>query len=253
MPSLPSSTTDGAPVIRIEGLGKAFRVRHHSPLLAQILVRRFRRRTGEPELFWALRDISLTIRRGESVALVGGNGAGKSTLLSLIAGTTAPTEGSVEVRGRIGALLELGAGFHPDLTGRENIHLLGSLLGLSRTEIRERFEAIVAFSGLAEFLDAPLRTYSSGMHVRLGFAVTAHSRPDILVVDEVLAVGDQDFQARCLGFVEEFGRAGGTTLFVSHDLRRVREACARAVWLETGRIRADGPTAEIAARYEAGA
>lgn len=246
-PRPPSS----AAVIQLRGVGKAFRVRRHPPLIAEALHRRLLCRNAGREVFWALREIDLEIRRGESVALIGANGAGKSTLLSLIAGTTAPTEGSVGVHGRIGALLELGAGFHPDLTGRENIRLLGSLLGMDRNRIESRFDSIVDFSGMAAFLDAPLRTYSSGMEIRLGFAVTIHSDPDILIVDEVLAAGDQRFQERCASFLEAFRAAGGTTLLVSHERRRAREVCDRAVWLKAGRVRADGPIEEIVPAYEA--
>jgi len=183
------------------------------------------------------------------VGIVGANGSGKSTLLKLLAGILRPTEGEVEVRGRMAALLELGAGFHPELTGRENVEIAGLLLGLSRKEVAARFDAIVRFAELEEFLDAPLRTYSSGMAVRLGFSIAAHSDPDVLLVDEVLAVGDEAFAHRSLEKFAEFERAGKTILLVSHDLSLVAERCRRALWLDGGRVAADGPARDTVARY----
>src|SRR5262245_10413588 len=183
------------------------------------------------------------------VGIVGPNGSGKSTLLKLLAGIVQPTSGRVSIEGRLAALLELGAGFHPEISGRENIEINGLLLGLSRRQIAERFDAIVAFAELEEFLDAPLKTYSSGMAVRLGFSIAAHSDPDVLLVDEVLAVGDEAFSHRCLEKFAEFERAGKTIVVVSHDLSLVAQRCRRAVWLEKGRVAADGPAVETVALY----
>ena len=197
----------------------------------------------------ALRDVSFEIAPGETVGIVGPNGSGKSTLLKLLAGIIQPTSGSVTVRGRLAALLELGAGFHPEISGRENIQINGLLLGLSRREIARRFDEIVRFAELEEFLDAPVKTYSSGMAVRLGFSIAAHCDPDVLLVDEVLAVGDEAFARRSLEKFAEFERAGKTLLFVSHDLALVAERCRRAIWLDHGRVAADGAAAETVARY----
>ena len=197
----------------------------------------------------ALTDVSFEVAPGETVGIVGPNGSGKSTLLKLLAGIVRPTEGEVEVRGRLAALLELGAGFHPELSGRENVEVAGLLLGLTRKEIARRFDAIVRFAELEEFLDAPLRTYSSGMAVRLGFSIAAHSDPDVLLVDEVLAVGDEAFAHRSLEKFSEFEKAGKTILLVSHDLPLVAARCRRAIWLDAGRVAADGPAPETVARY----
>lgn len=239
------------PLVRLEGVGKAFRAVRHPPLLAEALGRRLARRSRAGGRFWALRGVSFELRRGERVALIGPNGAGKSTLLTLLAGTTEPTEGQLEVHGRVAALLELGAGFHPDLTGRENIRLLGSLLGLRRAEVEAQTTSIETFADIPEFLDAPLRTYSSGMMLRLAFAVMVHSGPDIFAVDEVLAAADAHFQARCFEWLAEFTARGGTTIVVSHVIERVRAFCTRAIWLESGRLRADGPMGAIAHEYGA--
>src|SRR5713101_6688208 len=197
----------------------------------------------------ALVDVSFEVAPGETLGIVGPNGSGKSTLLKLLAGIVHPTRGSVQVRGRLAALLELGAGFHPEISGRENIEINGLLLGLSRRQIAARFDEIVRFAELEEFLDAPLKTYSSGMAVRLGFSIAAHSDPDVLLVDEVLAVGDERFAHRCLEKFAEFERAGKTILVVSHDLALVSQRCRRAIWLEKGRLAADGPAAETVALY----
>jgi ABC-type polysaccharide/polyol phosphate transport system ATPase subunit len=197
----------------------------------------------------ALEDVSFEVAAGETLGVIGPNGSGKSTLLKLLAGIVRPTRGSVEVRGRLAALLELGAGFHPELSGRENVEITGLLLGLTRREIAARFADIVDFAGVEEFLDAPVKTYSSGMAVRLGFAIAAHSDPDVLLVDEVLAVGDEAFSHRALEKFSEFERSGKTLVFVSHDLSLVAERCRRALWLEQGRLRADGPAGETVDRY----
>ena len=205
--------------------------------MSDIVVDRISKRYRIPrrrEPFWALRGVSFEVGRGEALGVVGANGSGKSTLLKLLAGIVRPTSGSVDVRGRLAALLELGAGFHPEISGRENVEITGLLLGLTKREIAERFDAIVRFAGVQEFLDAPVKTYSSGMAVRLGFAIAAHSDPDVLLVDEVLAVGDEMFAHRALEKFSEFERAGKTLVFVSHDLGLVAERCRRAIWLERG-------------------
>ncbi len=197
----------------------------------------------------ALRDVSFEIAPGETVGIVGANGSGKSTLLKLLAGILKPTAGQIAVNGRLAALLELGAGFHPEISGRQNLEINGLLLGLTKREIAARFDEIVRFAEIEEFLDAPVKTYSSGMAVRLGFSIAAHSDPDVLLVDEVLAVGDEAFSRRCLEKFAEFARAGKTLLFVSHDLSLVAEHCRRAVWLDRGRVAFDGPSGETVARY----
>ena len=197
----------------------------------------------------ALTDVSFDVGAGETVGIVGANGSGKSTLLKLLAGVLRPTSGTVSVRGRLAALLELGAGFHPEISGRENVLINGLLLGLTRREIARRFDEIVSFAELEEFIDAPVKTYSSGMAVRLGFAIAAHSDPDVLLVDEVLAVGDEAFARRSLEKFSEFERAGKTLLFVSHDLGLVAERCRRALWIDQGRVAADGPSGETVALY----
>ena len=197
----------------------------------------------------ALRDVSFDVAAGETVGVIGPNGSGKSTLLKLVAGIVRPSEGSVTVRGRLAALLELGAGFHPELSGRENVEIAGLLLGLTRRQIAARFGDIVRFAELEAFLDAPLRTYSSGMAVRLGFSIAAHSDPDVLLVDEVLAVGDEAFAHRSLEKFSEFEKAGKTIVLVSHDLSLVAARCRRAIWLDEGAIAADGPAADTVARY----
>jgi lipopolysaccharide transport system ATP-binding protein len=197
----------------------------------------------------ALEDVSFEVPEGETLGVIGANGSGKSTLLKLLAGIVRPTRGSIEVRGRLAALLELGAGFHPEISGRENVEITGLLLGLTRRQIAERFGAIVRFAGVEEFLDAPVKTYSSGMAVRLGFAVAAYSDPDVLLVDEVLAVGDEAFAHRALEKFSDFERAGKTLVFVSHDLSLVAARCRRAIWLEGGRVAADGPAERTIALY----
>ena len=197
----------------------------------------------------ALQDVSFEIERGEAVGVIGPNGVGKSTTLKIVAGITEATSGRVAVDGRVSALLELGAGFHPDLTGRENIYLNAAIIGMDRKEIEERFDSIVAFSELERFLDTPVKRYSSGMYCRLGFAVAAHADPDILLIDEVLAVGDAAFQTKCLNRMRELKEAGTTILFVSHALPRVRRLCERTILLHGGRVVVDGPSSEVIATY----
>jgi lipopolysaccharide transport system ATP-binding protein len=199
--------------------------------------------------FWALEDASFEVAQGEALGIVGANGAGKSTMLKLISRIMKPTSGSVKVNGRLSALIEVSAGFHPDLTGRENIYLNGSILGMSRREIDAKFEEIVEFSGLAEFLDTPVKRYSSGMYARLGFSVAAHVNPDVLIVDEVLSVGDYAFQGKCVNRMKEVIRSGATVLFVSHNLRTISEFCHRCLLLERGRIVLTGPPGKVIAAY----
>jgi lipopolysaccharide transport system ATP-binding protein len=198
---------------------------------------------------WALRDVSLTIDRGEAVGLIGHNGAGKTTMLKILSRITEPTVGWAEVTGRVGSLLEVGTGFHPELTGRENVYLYGSILGMSRPEIRRRFDEIVSFAELDRFLDTPVKRYSSGMSVRLAFAVAAHLEPDILLVDEVLAVGDASFQRKSLGKMGEVAGEGRTVVFVSHNLAIIQALCRRAILLQHGEVVADGPVADAVDRY----
>lgn len=202
------------------------------------------------EPFYALRDVSFTIDRGETVGIIGRNGSGKSTILKLIAGVMAPTQGEVRVRGRVSPLIELGAGFHPDLTGRENVHLNALILGMKSREIREQFDSIVDFAELREFIDTPVKRYSSGMYMRLGFAVAVHSKPEILLVDEVLSVGDAHFQEKCLEKMREFQRRNVSIVVVSHSMDLVRRFCSRVILIDHGRLVADGAPDEAIARYE---
>ena len=248
------------PAIEVAGLGKHYTLRHesrHDNLrdtlhhTARKLWRRFRWGTGfETEEFWALRDVSFSIPPGEVVGIIGRNGAGKSTLLKILSRITEPTAGRVTLRGRVASLLEVGTGFHPDLSGRENIFLNGAILGMSRVEIRKKFDEIVAFAEVEKFIDTPVKHYSSGMYVRLAFAVAAHLEPEILIVDEVLAVGDAQFQKKCLGKMRDVSRSQGrTVLFVSHNLAAVQGLCNRCISLRQGTVIANGPTAEVMANY----
>lgn len=239
--------TTGTNPLEFRNVSKSF-ARHGGHLLlreriAQILG------NGKPERFFALKHVSFQVKRGESLAVVGANGAGKSTLLSVVAGLATPDEGSVEVHGRIAALLELGTGFHPDLTGRENVFLNAALLGLTRKEATRAFDEIVEFSGIAEFIDEPLRTYSSGMMLRLAFSVAVNTSPDILIVDEILAVGDHTFQAKCVDRIHQFRRAGKTILAVSHSQGMVEGLCDQALWLDHGQAVMQGETTEVINAY----
>jgi lipopolysaccharide transport system ATP-binding protein len=253
------------PIIRVENLGKQYQLglselRHKTFRetlvdLAAAPWRRLRHLAGagdEAERIWALRDVSFEVERGEVLGVIGRNGAGKSTLLKILTRITEPTAGRAEVRGHVGSLLEVGTGFHPELTGRENVFLNGAILGMSRATIRRRFDEIVEFSGVEKFLDTPVKHYSSGMHVRLAFAVAAHLDPEILLIDEVLAVGDAEFQKRCLGKMGDVARGGRTVLFVSHNMPAIQVLCERCLLLQDGRVVADGATETVMRRYLAG-
>jgi lipopolysaccharide transport system ATP-binding protein len=250
------------PVITIENLGKCYTVgqrrngneglRHsieaamRSPLG---WLKSHRQNKSRQVDFWALKDVSLEIKQGDVVGFIGRNGAGKSTLLKLLSRITVPTEGRIRIDGRIASLLEVGTGFHQELTGRENIFLNGAILGMSRAEIIRKFDEIVEFSGIEEFLDTPVKRYSSGMYVRLAFAVAAHLEPDVLIVDEVLAVGDAAFQKKCLGKMGDFAQSGRTILFVSHNMEAIRTLCQRGIWLKGGRIYRDGAADDVLEDY----
>ncbi len=229
-------------VVRVDNVSKRFVIRKDKSLKERLVNRR--RSDTYKEDFWALRDVDLEIHSGATVGLIGPNGSGKSTLLKMISGILQPNAGTVQVRGRLAALLELGAGFHPDLTGRENVYINASILGLSRAEIDRYFDAIVDFSGIEQFIDTQVKFYSSGMYVRLAFAVAVHVDPDILLVDEVLAVGDEPFQRKCLERIRAFQSEGRTIVLVTHGLDQVAEFCDRAVVLEHGRVVADGTARE---------
>ena len=241
--------------IRTCGLGKEYRLGSPSryPTLRDSLAAIARRRASslprERQYVWALRDVDLELPHGRALALLGGNGAGKSTLLKVLSRVTEPTAGRVEIRGRVGSLLEVGTGFHPELTGRENVFLNAAILGMARTDIRRRFDEIVAFAGVEPFLDTPVKHYSSGMYLRLAFAIAAHVEPDILLVDEVLAVGDAEFQRRCLGKMGDVAGEGRTVIFVSHNLEAVRRLCRHAVLLERGRVASTGSVDEVLGDY----
>ena len=212
-------------------------------------VRRARSDRSRRTELWSLRDVDLDVQRGEAVGVVGRNGAGKSTLLKLLTRIAEPTTGVIRTRGRVGALLEVGTGFHPELTGRENVYLNGAILGMTRKEIDRQYDAIVDFSGVERFMETPVKRYSSGMYLRLAFAVAAQLQSEIIVIDEVLAVGDAEFQRKCLGKIAEIERTGRTILFVSHNLDAVQRLCQRAVWLERGQVVAQGPTSEVLQAY----
>src|SRR5271165_2313282 len=250
------------PAITIENLGKRYTIDHRrgegdalrhaiegairSPLA---WLRSGRQKKVQHVDFWALRDVSFKIEQGEVVGISGTNGAGKSTLLKILSRITVPTVGRIRIDGRSSSLLEVGTGFHQELTGRENIFLNGAILGMTRAEIVRKFDEIVEFSGIEEFLDTPVKRYSSGMYVRLAFAVAAHLEPEILIVDEVLAVGDSAFQKKCIGKMENLAQSGRTVLFVSHKLEAVRSLCQRCVWLKDGRLHKDGKADEIVEDY----
>ncbi len=244
---LTATGTQTPVAIRAVNLTKEFKLAHHAyaslkGLLLSFLPKRVERLV-------ALHNINFTIQQGETVGLIGQNGSGKSTLLGIIARVYRPTSGIIEIHGRVAPLLELGAGFHPDLTGLENIYFNGVILGLTRQQVAERIEAIVEFAELQGYIDAPIRTYSSGMLMRLGFAVAAHVDADILLVDEVLAVGDARFQQKCYNKIQEFQREGRTILFVSHDMDAIQQVARRAIWLDKGVLRADGDAPSVVSEY----
>jgi len=243
--------------IRIENLGKRYRLgQTHERTLSDQIVRIARRMSGRaskantgPEDFWALRDVNLQIAEGEAVGIIGGNGAGKSTLLKILSRITEPTTGRALVRGRLSSLLEVGTGFHPELTGRENVFLNGTILGMRTQEVARKFDEIVAFAGVEQFIDTPVKRFSSGMYVRLAFAVAAHLEPDVLIIDEVLAVGDAEFQKRCLGKMGDVAREGRTVIFVSHNMAAIQKLCSRAVWLREGQIAGSGEPSTVIGDY----
>jgi ABC-type polysaccharide/polyol phosphate transport system ATPase subunit len=254
--------------IRFTHVSKRFTLHHQRPRSFQDLAIQFLRRSGEThgqqpeaalgvdglgnEEFWALRDVTFAVEQGDTIGIIGPNGAGKSTALKLISRIIEPTSGQIEVSGRVGALLELGAGFHPDLSGRENIYLNGSILGLGRAEIDRKLDEIIAFAELQRFIDMPVKHYSSGMRLRLGFSIAAHIDPEILLVDEGLAVGDEAFQYKCIAKIAEFQRSGCTVLLVSHSLSLVEGLCTRAIWLQEGKIQQQGRTVQVVTAYRGG-
>lgn len=250
-------------VIKVENLGKCYRIKHQQrePYVAlrDVLTHKFRnlfqtrnvesKPLDADEDFWALKDVSFDIKAGEVVGIIGRNGAGKSTLLKILSRITDPTRGRVKLRGRVASLLEVGTGFHPELTGRENIYLNGAILGMRRAEIRKKFDEIVAFAEVDKFLDTPVKRYSSGMYVRLAFAVAAHLEPEILIVDEVLAVGDAEFQKKCLGKMQDVAKGGRTVLFVSHNMQAVSTLCTRAILLKSGMFQTEGRSIDVIHHY----
>lgn len=248
------------PIVKVESLSKQYRIGSRDPygtLRESIVdavrapIRRLARRNGGPanETIWALRDINLNVQLGEVLGVIGRNGAGKSTLLKILSRVTEPTEGRIQLYGRVGSLLEVGTGFHPELTGRENIFLNGAILGMRKAEIHRKFDEIVAFADLEKFLDTPVKRYSSGMYMRLAFAVASHLEPEILVVDEVLAVGDAAFQKKCLGKMDDVAKEGRTVLFVSHNMVAVQSLCKRVLWLDAGKIAENGASGATVSNY----
>src|ERR1700681_818120 len=251
--------------IRSEKLGKRYRIGERQRYLAlrdvltqtvKAPLRLFRpsapkSSSNDPRHIWALKDASFEVREGEVVGLIGRNGAGKSTLLKILARVTKPTEGFAKIHGRLGSLLEVGTGFHAELTGRENVYLSGAILGMKKREIVHKFDEIVAFAEVEKFIDTPLKHFSTGMQMRLAFAVAAYLEPEVLLVDEVLAVGDMSFQKKCLGKMGEVAHGGRTILFVSHQINQIRRLCERVMWLDGGQIRQFGSTAEVISAYEA--
>lgn len=238
------------PLVEVHNVSKRFRLRQESQRSWQdVFIHLFRRERDPAEYFWPLRDVSFTVNPGDSVGVLGPNGSGKSTLLKLITGILSPTTGEITVRGRVASLLELGAGFHQELTGMENIFLNGSVYGMSRVEVQERLDSIISFAELGDFINTPVKHYSSGMYVRLGFSVAIHTDPDLLIVDEVLTVGDTHFQNKCMDAIQLFREKGGTLFLVSHSLDVVESTCTRALWFDHGRVQADGDTLDVIMQY----
>jgi lipopolysaccharide transport system ATP-binding protein len=239
--------------IKVVNLSKKYKIGERVPYktLREEIIKFFKRdRKKENEYIWALKDVSLEIKKGEIVGIIGPNGAGKTTLLKILSRITEPTDGYAEVYGRVGSLLEVGVGFHPELTGRENIYLNGAMLGMSKKEIDKKFDQIVSFAEIEKFIDTPVKHYSSGMYVRLAFSVAAHLEPEILLVDEVLAVGDISFQQKCLGKMDQVTKEGRTVLFVSHNMSAIRSLCKRVIWLENGKIKKEGDANSVTIEYE---
>ncbi|MFM6756623.1 MAG: ABC transporter ATP-binding protein, partial [Dolichospermum sp.] len=251
-------------VIRVENLGKKYIIGHQQQerytalrdvitnkvkSIGSLINPKTKNENPEFEEFWALKDVSFEIKQGDRVGIIGRNGAGKSTLLKILSRITEPTTGSIKIKGRVASLLEVGTGFHPELTGRENIFLNGAILGMGKEEIKRKFDEIVAFAEVEKFLDTPVKRYSSGMYVRLAFAVAAHLEPEILIVDEVLAVGDAAFQKKCLGKMEDVGKEGRTVIFVSHQMATVTTLCQRAIWLINGKVHQEGNADWITSKY----
>lgn len=240
------------PILEIQNISKKYRIQHQAGgylSLRERILDVFKFKQNEKEDFWALKDVSFDVQPGESIGIIGRNGAGKSTLLKVLSKITPPTTGKIITRGRIASLLEVGTGFHPELTGRENIFFNGSLLGMKRKEIEIKFDEIVDFSGVEKFLDTPLKHYSSGMQLRLAFAVAAFLEPEILIIDEVLAVGDAEFQRKCLGKMENVAKSGRTILFVSHNMGAVRNLCSKCILLDQGKIQFEGNVEDATSQY----
>ncbi len=240
------------PILEINNISKKFRIQHNGQAyvsMREAIASVFKRSTSTSEDFYALKDVSFNVERGECIGIIGKNGAGKSTLLKILSRITPPTTGNIISRGRMASLLEVGTGFHPELTGRENVYLNGSILGMSNKEIRTKFDEIIDFSGTEKFLDTPLKFYSSGMQLRLAFSVAAFLEPEIMVIDEVLAVGDAEFQKKCIGKMEDVNRDGRTILFVSHDMNAVKRLCKETILLKNGTVAARGDTGEIISNY----
>jgi len=243
--------------IHVESLSKRYRVGEREryfalrDVITKMFAAPFRRSSHRSsDILWALRDVSFDVESGEVIGLVGRNGSGKTTLLKILSRITQPTSGFAELHGRVGSLLEVGTGFHPELTGRENIYLSGTILGMTKREIDRKFDEIVAFAEIEKFLDTPLKHFSTGMQMRLAFAVAAHLEPEILFVDEVLAVGDIEFQKKCLGKMQEVSKSGRTIVFVSHQMNQIRRLCGRVLWIDGGQVREQGPTGSVVAKYE---
>ena len=234
--------------LSVNELWKSYRLYHERNQYLKAAILKGRR--ARYEEFWALKDVDFAVPTGSTFGVIGSNGSGKSTLLKSMAGILQPEKGSIQIDGRVSALLELGAGFHPELTGRENVFLNGAILGLSKKEITARFDDIVEFAGLDDFIDTPVKNYSSGMFVRLGFAVAAHVDPDVLLIDEVLSVGDESFQRRCAEKIDEFRRDGRTIVFVSHGLAQVEQLCEDAAWIDKGELQMLGKAAEVISAYQ---